>query len=289
VNKVLASLSSVAAITAVAYVGRVALLFVFQRNLLYHPPATMPTPAVSGVADMRVVSLKTADGLILKAWYAAPRVDGGPVALYFCGNAGHIGYRAFKIRRLLDAGIGALLVSYRGFGGNPGRPSEAGLYADGRAALRFLAEEGVTPARTVLYGESLGSGVAVRMAHEQGLREPVAAVVLETPYTSIADVAAWHYPFIPARRLVRDRFDAIAKISTIRAPLLVFHAEDDGIIPQKLARQLFDAAVEPKEARWFAAGGHDGLFEAGAGDLAIDFIRRTTAIDKIGGIQPSRR
>ena len=276
-SRVLASLSSVAAVVAVAYVALVALLFFFQRNLLYYPASTMPTPAESGVAEMRVVALQTEDDLTLKAWYVPPSAADGPVVVYFCGNAGHIGYRAFKVRRLIDAGFGVLLVGYRGFGGNPGAPTEAGLYADGRAALRFLAGQGVEPARTTLYGESLGTGVAVRMASEQAKDAPVAAVVLETPYTSIADVAARHYPLVPARWLVRDRFDALSTIGAIRAPLLVFHAEDDRIIPVALARRLFDAAAEPKESRWFKAGGHEGLFDAGAGEIVIDFVRRAAS------------
>lgn len=288
-NKVLASLSSVVAVVIVAYLALVALLFLFQRGLLYHPSASVPTPADSGVGEMRVVGLRTEDGLILQSWYAPARAAGGPVVVYFCGNAGHIGYRAFKVRRLLDAGFGTLLVGYRGYGGNPGRPTEAGLYADGRAALRFLAGEGVPADRIVLYGESLGSGVAVRMAWEQAGIGPVAAVVLETPYTSIADVAAWHYPMVPARLLIRDRFDALAAIGAISAPLLVFHAHDDGIIPIALARRLFDAAAQPKEARWFDAGGHGGLFEAGAGNLVIDFIRRATNHGESGGIPPLLR
>ncbi len=287
-NKVLASLSSVAAVVAVAYLALIALLFLFQRSLLYHPSATVPAPGDSGVGDMRVVGLRTDDGLTLQAWYAPSRGDEGPVVVYFCGNAGHIGYRAFKVRRLLDAGFGALLVGYRGYGGNPGRPTEAGLYADGRAALRFLAGKGVDAGHTVLYGESLGSGIAVRMAQEQAGSAAVAAVVLETPYTSISDVAAWHYPLMPARWLIRDRFDALAAIGAISAPLLVFHADDDSIIPIALARRLFDAAAQPKEARWFSAGGHGGLFEAGAGDLVIDFIRRATS-GQIGGIPPLAR
>ena len=288
-NKVLASLGSIVAVVAIAYLALVVLLFLFQRSLMYHPAAAVPTPADSGVGDMRVVDLHTEDGLTLKAWYAPPKAADGPVVIYFCGNAGHIGYRAFKVRRLLDAGFGALLVGYRGFGGNPGHPTEAGLYADGRAALQFLAGNGLTGARIALYGESLGSGVAVRMAREQAGVTPVAAVVLETPYTSIADVAAWHYPFAPARWLVRDRFDAFSAIGAIRAPLLVFHAKDDGIIPIDLARRLFDAAAEPKEARWFDAGGHGGLFEAGAGDLVIDFIRRAATAGQTGRNPPLPR
>ncbi|MDX9862276.1 MAG: alpha/beta hydrolase [Rhodospirillales bacterium] len=277
-NKVLSSLSSIAVAAGVAYAALVALLFIVQRSLLYHPSSATPTPVESGVAEMQVIALRTEDDLTLEAWYAVPAAADGMVIVYFCGNAGHIGHRAFKIRRLMDAGFGALLVGYRAFGGNPGRPSEAGLYADGRAALRFLTDQGVVSTRIALYGESLGTGVAVRMASEwAATNDPIGAVVLETPYTSIADVAARHYPFLPARHLVRDRFDALSVIGAIQAPLLVFHAEDDRIIPIELARRLYDAATPPKEAHWFGAGGHDGLFEAGADEFIIDFLQRAAA------------
>lgn len=278
-NRVGGSLVTIAVVGTVVYGALVAALFLFQRSLLYHPGGPPPSPAASGVGEMRIVPLETEDGLTLKAWYAAPPA-GAPLVVYFCGNAGHIGDRAFKIRRLLDAGFGALLVGYRGFGGNPGRPTEAGLYADARAALRFAAGQGIAAPRLVLYGESLGTGVAVRTAQEQAVTVPVGGVVLETPYTSIAEVAARHYPFVPARWLVRDRFDAAARIAAIGAPLLVFHAEDDRVIPIDISRRLFAAAAAPKESRWFATGGHDGLFDAGAGDTLIAFIRRITAMPR---------
>lgn len=285
-SKVWGSLAVAAAAGAAVYVALVGGLFLFQRSLLYHPGGPPPpSPAASGVGEMRVVALETGDGLTLKAWYAPPPA-GAPLVIYFCGNAGHIGDRAFKMRRLLDAGFGGLLVGYRGYGGNPGRPSEAGLYADARAALRFAAGQGIMPAATVLYGESLGTGVAVRMAREQAENAPVAAVVLETPYTSIAEVAAYHYPYVPARWLVTDRFDAASSIAAIRAPLLVFHAEDDGVIPIALARRLFARASEPKEARWFVAGGHGDLFDAGAGDSVVAFIRQATATPPQTGKRP---
>lgn len=273
VTKVPVSLISFAAFGVGAYLVLVGALFLFQRSLLYHPGGPPPSPAASGVGEMRVVSLETEDGLQLAAWYASAP-EGAPLVIYFCGNAGNIGGRAFKARRLLDSGFGVLLVSYRGYGGNPGQPTQDGLYADARAALRFAAGQGVTSRRIVLYGESLGTGVAVHAAAEQATTAPVAAVVLETPYTSIAEVATHHYPYLLAHWLVRDRFDAVSEIASIRAPLLVFHAENDRVIPIAISRRLFAAATAPKEARWFAAGGHGGLFDAGAGDTIVAFIRR---------------
>lgn len=263
-------------LVAVVYAGLVGSLYIFQRNLLYHPAAAMPTPAESGVPEMDAVSLETADGLRLTSWYE-PATDGRPTLVYLCGNAGHLGYRASKVRHFLDAGYGVLLVGYRGFGGNPGRPSEAGLYLDGQAALGFLEGEGITADRTVLYGESLGSGVAVHIAHEQAKDQPVAAVLLEAPYTSIADLAAHHYPFAPARWLVKDRFETETKIAGVGAPLLIFQAEDDRVIPVRYGKRLFEAAAEPKEAHWLPNGGHNGLYDVGAPEIALEFLGRLVA------------
>ncbi len=272
VRKVIDNFYSFAIMIVIAYGAVVGTLFLFQRTLLYQPSEETPSPVDSDVAEMQVVTLQTADGLSLSSWFAPP-ADGRPVIAYFCGNAGHLGNRAFKARPLLDAGLGVLLVGYRGYGGNPGRPSEEGLLADARAALDFLTEAGFPADRTVLYGESLGTGVAVLLAAEVAAsRDPVAAVVLETPYTSIAEVAQKHYPFVPARWLVRDRFDAASRIAGISAPVLMLHAADDRVIPFEFAQKLFEAATEPKESHWFETGGHEGLFDNGAGARVLAFI-----------------
>lgn len=269
----LQSFAGLVGLVAVVYAVLIGAMFVFQRSLLYHPASSLPTPVESGVPEMRVVTLRTEDGLKLKSWYAPPTRN-RPVIVYFCGNAGHIGYRGFKARALLDAGFGVLLLSYRGFGGNPGEPTESGLFADGGAALSFLESEGIPPAKLVLFGESLGTGVAVHLAFQQAQTTPVGAVVLETPYTSIADVAAAHYPFAPARWLLKDKFDAISKIKGISAPLFVFHARDDRVIPIRYGERLFEAASQPKEAEWYDVGGHEGLFDGGAAAQVVEFINR---------------
>ena len=252
------------------YATLVGIMFFGQRKLMYHGGATVPTPAEYGVPDMRPVGLATADGLELLAWYRAPTDEALPTIVYYHGNAGHIGHRADKARPYLDAGFGVLLVAYRGYSGNPGEPSEAGFYHDGRAALGFLDGEGVPAERIVVYGESLGSGVAVQMASERRF----GAVVLEAPFTSIVDVAAAHYWYIPARYLVRDRYDSVTKIKTIGAPLFVVHGERDHVVPTRFGRALFDAAVEPKESLFPAQAGHNDLYDHGAPEAVIEFLRR---------------
>ena len=255
------------------YVAFVGTLFVLQRSMLYFPDSSMPSPHQSLVPEMEAVSVTTADGLEIQSWYRAAE-DGRATVVLFHGNAGHIGNRAFKARVFMKAGFGMMLVGYRGYGGNPGKPTEDGLYEDSRAALQFLDGQGGNPGSMVFYGESLGSGVAVQMAMERAKGTPVGALILEAPFTSIADVAAHHYPYLPARHLVRDRYDSAAKIAKIRAPLLVIHGENDRTVPTRFGRALFKAAVEPKESNWIENADHNGLFDFGAGALAVDFIQR---------------
>lgn len=240
-----------------------------DRRLLYFPDRSRPSLAAVGLRDAREVRLATADGLALLAWWIPPRPS-RPVLAYFHGNGGNIGYRAERFRKLALLGLGVLLVEYRGYGGNPGSPSEEGFYSDARAALAFIEQQGVAPERLVLYGESLGTAVAVRMASERR----VAALVLESPFTSIEALGRHHYPLLPVGLVLRDRFDAAAAIGQVRAPILVLHGEQDEIVPAEFGRALFEAAPEPKEA-WFAPdGGHVDLREHGAFEVVADFIRR---------------
>ncbi|MDE0056595.1 MAG: alpha/beta hydrolase [Defluviicoccus sp.] len=242
-------------------------LYLGQRRLLYSPDRAPPDLALAGLDGMEPAALATDDGLSLLAWYAPARGTGKATLVYFHGNAGHIGHRAGKVRPYLDAGHGVLLVSWRGYGGNDGSPTEDGLYRDGRAAFAFLDRLGVASETTVVYGESLGSGVAVQMARERR----VAGVVLESPYTSIPSVAAHHYWYLPAAWLVRDRFDSLSKIGGIGAPLLVLHGERDRVVPVEFGRELFAAAREPKTWRGFAQAGHD-LYASGAADAVLAFL-----------------
>lgn len=277
----------------VAYVLFTGALYGMQRNLLYYPDRTRPDVEVAGVPEMREVTLETEDGLALLAWYKAAE-PGHPTVVYFCGNAGNIGHRGSKVRHYLDAGMGVLLVSYRGYGGNPGKPTEEGLYADGRAALAFLADQGVAPARVVAYGESLGAGIAVQMALEQAAKAPLGTLVLEAPFASLADVAAKHYPFVPVRWLLKDRFESDAKIARVRAPVFILHGEKDRVVPVSAGRALFAAAVEPKDSLWLADRHHNDLyFTDEAPRAVIAFIehhlgRRLAMPARSGGTRETR-
>jgi hypothetical protein len=253
----------------VAYAALVGGLFFFQRQLLYFPDKTRPELAGLEQLGVREVVLATEDGLSLLSWYLPSR-PGRPVILYFHGNGGHIGYRVERLLRFAREGYGVLMLEYRGYGGNPGTPSESGFYADARAALDLLEREAVPANRHVLYGESLGSGVAVQLAVQHG----VAALILEAPFTSVAEVAQCHFPYVPAARMVIDRFDSLSRIGRVKAPILVLHGERDRVVPVRFGRALFNAAPEPKEG-WFAPeAGHEDLARYGALDAAVAFIER---------------
>jgi hypothetical protein len=260
--------------TTVFYVVLVTAMFALQRSFLYHPESYMPSPAESGVASMVETHFVTEDGLDLVAWTEPPRVAQKPWVVIFHGNAGTMAGRAFKAKLFLNAGYGVMLVEYRGYGGNPGHPTEEGLFADARAALNYLTAQGIAGEKLVLYGESLGTGVAVTMATEFARAgHPVAALVLEAPFTSTADVAAKHYPYLPARMLLKDRFDSLSRIQDIKTALFVAHGSKDWTVPQKLGRILFAAAPEPKEALWIEGGGHSDLFQYGLGEAILAFLK----------------
>lgn len=248
-------------------------LFLGQRGMLYHPNDIVPHPSRYDLPEMSAWPIETADGFRPLAWWAPPRDPDGPVIVYFHGNGGHLGNRAGRARMFIDAGYGLLLAGYRYNAGGGGDPSEEGLIADGQAALAFVLKQGVSPDRVVLYGESLGSGVATAIAAGR----PVGALVLDTPYSSIADVAQDIFWYIPARWLVRDKFDSLARIGAVRVPVLVIHGENDTLIPVRLARKLFDAAPEPKEGHFLPGGTHGNLYRLGAGRLVLDFIGRNMA------------
>ncbi|MGH6933121.1 MAG: alpha/beta hydrolase, partial [Dongiaceae bacterium] len=192
-------MTTILGVAIATYLGVLVLLFLFQRQLIFVPNRNTPSLREAGLDGlMTEIRLKTADGLDLLAWYRPPASESDPVLVFFHGNAGHIGHRAYRLPPFLESGFGILLVEYRGYGGNPGRPSEQGFDADGRAALDYLADQGIAVGRLVLYGESLGSGVAARMASERGC----GALILEAPYTSLADVAQDRYWMFPVRALV---------------------------------------------------------------------------------------
>ncbi len=220
------------------------LVWALQRRLLYFPIATLPTPMDASLADVEVVSFTTVDGVLLGAWFvraagSSPRAT----VLVFNGNAGNRAYRAPLAAALRQRGFHVLLMDYRGYGGNPGTPTERGLAADSRAARAYLdTRSDVDPARIVYFGESLGTAVAVNLAVDR----PPAWLVLRSPFTSITDLGEHHYPFLPVRWLLRDRFPVLGQIGRVQVPVLVIAGERDRIVPIESSRRVYDAAPGPK-------------------------------------------
>jgi fermentation-respiration switch protein FrsA (DUF1100 family) len=238
---------------------------------LYSPDHTryLPPSHYAMLPGVQEVTLATPDGLELSAWYA-PAPPGRPTVVIFPGKSGSLRSQGYRLQRFKGARMGALLLAYRGYSGNAGRPTERGLYTDARSALDWLQSRGVASESIVLYGASLGSGVATRMATE----DVYAAVVLEAPYTSLVDVAALRFPIIPVRWLMRDRFDSLARIKAVTEPLLIMHGDSDTVVPQRLGRLLYAAANAPKEGFWPHGVLHKDIFGRGGFDAARDFIER---------------
>jgi hypothetical protein len=255
------------ALGAVAVYGAIGLAaYLGQRKFMYFPDRARTLPTEVGLAGVEERVLKTPDGERVIAWHGKAR-PGRPTLLYFHGNGGSLSIRAPRIARFMNEGWGVYMMTYRGYGGSSGSPSEAANVADARLAYHALVSEGVAPESIVAYGESLGSGIAVRVAAEL----PVAGVILDAPYTSIVDVAAQAYPFLPVRYFLTDRYETTRYIADIRAPLLILHGARDGVVPVAMGRELARLAPEPKRLVVFPNGHHSDLYIDG--NDAIDAVR----------------
>lgn len=237
------------------YAAVLGLLFVKQRDLLYPRDPTRAETAGVDLPALEEASLTASDGERLVAWIVPPR-DGKPVFLFFHGNAGNFSraVRQARFRALTQDGTGLFAVNFRGYGGSTGAPTEAGLHLDARAAYGAAAGR-FGAGRLVGYGESLGTGVTLKLAAEV----PLAAVILEAPYLSTAAVAQSLYPYLPVALLMQDQFRSDAVIGRVRAPLLVLHGERDSVIPFEQGRALFALANEPKRFISFPRGDHEDL------------------------------
>lgn len=254
------------------YLAILALMYVFQRNLMYQPGTTMPAPSDTLIPSAKIETLTSEGGHELVSWFLPPK-PGMPVIIYFQGNAGTIANRDYKVAPWHQLGYGVWMTGYRGYGGNPGAPSESGLYADARAAISVLNERGIGPDNIIIYGESLGTGVATQMAVELAASQsPVRGLVLEAPFTAMGDAAQDHYPFLPARWLVKDEYDSLSKIAQIKTPLLIVHGDKDKVVKQDHGRRLFAAASRPKTALWIKGAAHNDLYEFGAGNQIAKFF-----------------
>lgn len=252
----------IAVAIALIYALIVLIGYVVQRKLMYFPSPERVAPAAVGLAGVEERLIETPDGQRVVTWYGRAQ-PGQPTILYFHGNGGNLALRADRIRRYLDCGQGILMMSYRGYSGSTGKPTEAANVADARLAYDLLIAERVALRDIIVYGESLGTGVAVRIAAEK----PVGGLILDSPFTSAVDVGARHYPFLPVGLLMQDRYEVLSYVAKIRAPLLVVHGERDQVVPFEMGKRVYAGANEPKKLAAFPLAGHNdhglhGSFEA---------------------------
>lgn len=241
----------------VAVAALLALLWAGQRRLIYLPD---PRPA-SPPADVTVLAVEASDGVGHEVWWVSAGDEAIARVMVFNGNAGHKGLRVPLARSLADRGMEVVLYDHRGYGGTRGRPSEEGLLRDARAVSEVAFD---TDLPVVYLGESLGAGVATALAVER----PPAALVLRSPFTSLMDMAATHYPLVPAGLLLRDRYDAEEAIASVDVPVLVIVGTGDRIVPPELSRRLFAAAAEPKQLVELEGLGHNDPELAAGSELA---------------------
>ena len=262
----------------IGYLGLLALLYLTQSRLLYHPFDTLAaTPAVVGL-PFEEVALSAADGTRLHGWFLPhPRERG--VIHFSHGNAGNISYRIDSLRIFHALGWSVLIYDYRGYGLSEGAPDEAGTYQDAEAAWRHLTESrGYRPEEIVLFGRSLGGAVAAELAGRVG----PAGLIVESSFTSVPELAAELYPYLPARRLARYHYDTRARLADYRGPLLMVHSRDDEIIPFAHGERLLAAAAGPKRLAVIEGGHNDGFLVSGERYLAplaafLDQLAHTSA------------
>ena len=216
-------------------------LYFYQRNLLYHPNENNYSEDKISV-EIENVKIKTSDNIELLGWYHEKNLKDFKTLIFFHGNAGSLENRIHKLNHFRDMNINFLIIAWRGFSGNKGNPSEQGLYEDGKSAIDWLIKKGVSEKNLILYGESLGTGVATHLAQNKNF----AGVILETPFTSMIDAAKKFYPYIPVKMLLKDKFENYKKIKNIDSPILIMHGEADQLVPFSMGKKIYEIANEPK-------------------------------------------
>ena len=215
--------------------------YIFQRNLLYYPSENNYSGDKLDVSITKV-KVTTHDDIELLSWYHNKDIDKYKTILFLHGNAGSLENRIHKINHFKDMNVNFLLVAWRGFSGNKGTPTEKGLYEDAESAVRWLKSKGVRENNIIVYGESLGTGVATEIAQNKNF----AGIILESPFTSMIDAGKDKYPYLPVRLLLKDRYESNKKIKNINSPILIMHGKVDNIVPFHMGKKMYELANEPK-------------------------------------------
>ena len=242
-------------------------LFIFQRKIIFNVSGIPKKPYEYGLNNVQELNILTKDSINLLCWHSKPTGD-APTLIYFHGNSFDIGERAYRVERYISHGWGVLLVSWRGFSGNKGKPSEVNLYIDAVAIMQWIAKEKlIKKENIIIYGESLGTGVAVEMA----TRYLFKSVVLESPFTSIIDIAQKKYKIYPAKFMVIDKFNNLSKIKKINSPLLIISGKKDEITPHSHSVRLYNEANNPKDFLFIDEAMHNNLYDFKIDQKVIEF------------------
>tara|TARA_Y100001970_G_C14229945_1_gene857957 strand:+ start:2003 stop:2845 length:843 start_codon:yes stop_codon:yes gene_type:complete len=241
VNNLRTNLLKFFLIILLLYLAILFFLFFYQRNLLYHPNENNYYGDKLTV-DIEKVKIVTKDNIELLAWYHEKNLKDYKTILYFHGNAGSLENRIHKLNHFENLDVNFLIIAWRGFSGNKGKPSEDGLYEDGQSALKWLSNKGIEEKNIIIYGESLGTGIATHISQNKNF----AGIILETPFTSMIDVAKTFYPYIPVSLVLKDKFENKKKMENISSPILVMHGELDQIVPFSMGEKIFKIANNPK-------------------------------------------
>ena len=226
------------------YVLLLIVVFFFQRDLLYHPSVDnyIKNEVAKEPTEIEKVKITTNDKIDLTGWFYNKNLENFKTILFFHGNAGSLENRTYKLNHLKSLNLNFLIIAWRGFSGNKGKPSETGLYEDAASAIRWLKTKGVEEKNIILYGESLGTGVVVEIAQNKNY----AGVILESPFTSMVNIGKKHYPFFPVSFLLKDKFESYKKMANISVPVLVIHGKVDKIVPYVMGKKMYELANEPK-------------------------------------------
>ena len=216
-------------------------LYFYQRNLMYHPNENNYSDDQITV-NIKKVKIITSDNIELLGWYHEKDLKKHKTIIFFHGNAGSLENRIHKLNHFREMDVNFLIIAWRGFSGNKGKPSEKGLYEDGKSAINWLLDKGVQEKDIVIYGESLGTGVATHLSQNKNF----GGLILETPFTSMIDAAKTFYPYIPVGLLLKDKFDNKSKIKNVSIPVLIMHGEVDQIVPFFMGKKMYEIANEPK-------------------------------------------
>ena len=242
-------------------------LFIFQRRIIFNASSMPQEPKYYGLKNVKIIKICTSDGIHLLAWFSKPKFN-KPVLIYMHGNSFDIGERAYRIQKYINEGWGVLLFAWRGYSGNKGNPTEKNLYKDAESVLRWIEKNtDLQKSNLIIYGESLGSGVAV----ELGTRYLFKSIVLEAPFTSITDIAQKKYKIYPVRFFVLDKFNNYKKITKIFSPLLIISGKKDEVIPHSHSVKLFSKANHPKDCLFIDEAMHNNLYDFNIDKKVINF------------------